>query len=234
MLPYSTLLFDFGGTLADVHPQHEWLYVRACGEFGVALDPGRAGVSDDFGWEPYDTPLGPVHLEMSAGEEAFATHKTAVLVDRLQRMGVAGPLEAIAARIYQLDTEPEMYRIYDEVFPTLEVLRGKGYRMGIISNHEWHLPALIRGLGLGSYFNTVVSSARVGYRKPHPEIFRCVLNDLGCSGNDALMIGDSISSDVKGAIRVGMPVVLVDREHTSTPVDGVPVVDNLSDLLEFL
>jgi putative hydrolase of the HAD superfamily len=127
-----------------------------------------------------------------------------------------------------------MYRLYDDALPTLDILRSKGYRMGIISNHEWGLPRLITGLGLGRYFDAVVSSARVGYRKPHPEIFRFVLDDLGGSADQALMIGDSISSDVKGAIRMGMSVVLVDRDGTSTPVDGVPVVGRLSELLEFL
>lgn len=234
MLAYPVLLFDFGGTLAKIHPQHEWLYVRACKEFGVELAPSKAGGITDFGWENYETPLGPVHLDMSASESAFAQHKRTVLVERLRRMGVEGPLEQIAARIYQLDTEPAMYRLYADVIPTLDALRPKGYRMGIISNHEWGLPGLVTGLGLAPYFDAVVSSARVGYRKPHPEIFRFVLDDLDGTADQALMIGDSISSDVKGAIRMGMSVVLLDRNGTSTPVDGVPVVDKLSDLLEFL
>ena len=234
MLIYPILLFDFGGTLANVHPRHEWLYVRACKDFGVPLDPKKASGIVEHGWEPYETPLGPVHLDMSASESAFAQHKTTVLVDRLQRMGVEGPLDKIAARVYQLDTEPDMYRLYDDVLPTLDALRPKGYKMGIISNHEWGLPGLIAGLGLAPYFDTVVSSARVGYRKPHPEIFRFSLDGLGGGADQALMIGDSISSDVKGAIRMGMSVVLVDRDNTSTPVDGVPIVDKLSDLLEFL
>ena len=41
----SALLFDFGETLARVHPYSEWLYVRACREFRatryVQFDPGR-------------------------------------------------------------------------------------------------------------------------------------------------------------------------------------------------
>lgn len=234
MLAYPILLFDFGGTLANIHPRHEWLYVRACQEFGVHLAPEKAHGIVDFGWEDYDTPLGPVHLDMSASEDAFAQYKTTVIADRLKRMGVEGPLEKIAARVYELDTEPDMYRLYDDVLPTLDALKPKGYKMGIISNHEWGLPDLITGLGLDPYFDTVVSSARVGYRKPHPEIFRFTLDGLGGSADQALMIGDSISSDVRGAIRMGMSVVLVDRDNTSTPVDGVPVVDKLSDLLEFL
>src|SRR5437667_1953094 len=149
MLAHPILLFDFGGTLANIHPQHEWLYVRACKEFGVELDPSRAGITDDFGWEDYDTPQGPVHLEMSASEQAFARHKTTVLIDRLQRMGVSSPdLPAIARRVYELDTDPSMYRLYDDALPTLDNLKAKGYRMAIISNHEWSLEKLIDGLGL--------------------------------------------------------------------------------------
>lgn len=237
MLAYPFLLFDFGGTLAGIHPNHEWLYVRACREFGIELAPEHAGITDSFGWEPFDTPQGPVHLKMSAGEQAFRTHKTGVLVDRLQRMGVrapAGALLSIAARIYELDTHPDMYRVYDDVFPTLEALRDRGYRMAIISNHEWGLPDLVAGLGLGPFFEQTVTSARVGYRKPHPEIFRHTLGLLGGLPEQALMIGDGISSDIAGALRMGMSAVILDRDGTSTPVDGVPTVSSLSHLLEFL
>ncbi|MEK7216813.1 MAG: HAD family hydrolase, partial [Chloroflexota bacterium] len=189
LLPF--LLFDFGGTLADIHPNHEWLYQRACREFGVTADDERIKAAQAEGWDRYETPDGPAHPHISVSSEAFARYKVDVIVERLKAAGIAGPLPALAARILELDTQPDMYRLYDETPAVLDSLAAAGHAMGIISNHEWDLPELIDGLGLGGVFPVVVTSARVGYRKPHPAIYREALDRAGAAPQHAVMIGDS-------------------------------------------
>lgn len=63
----------------------------------------------------------------------------------------------------------------------------------------------IERLDLGRYFDAVVISAEVGVAKPGPEIFNIAfqqLNDPPRAG--ALMVGDSLSSDIQGAINAGV------------------------------
>ena len=231
----SALLFDFGETLARVHPYSEWLYVRACREFGVEVDLALVGPGQEFGWEAYKTPEGPAHPEMSVNQAQFALYKTAIIAERLLRMQVSGPVDAIAARVLELDTQPGMYRVYDDVLPTLRGLRERGFRMAIISNHEWELPELVVGLGLADYFTAVVTSARAGYRKPHPRIFQAALEALKAKPEDTLMVGDGLGPDIGGALRQGMKAVLLDRRqrHPEAPAETV-VIKNLTSLLELL
>ena len=230
------ILFDFGGTLGYIHPSHEWLYIRACREFGVEADPARvrSGSTEDSGWEAYQTAEGPAHPQISTSQSAFARFKTDIIAERLKRSGVTGPLGAIAARVLELDTQRQMYRVYDDTLPALEALQERGHAMAIISNHEWELPDLVAALGLASYFAGVVTSARTGYRKPHPQIFRDALALLGVEPEAAVMVGDSVNSDIVGALRLGMSAMLLDRAHSQGPAAATPVIHRLTALLEVL
>ena len=90
-------------------------------------------------------------------------------------------------------------------------------RLGILSNWGWHLPELCEQLGLASYFDFIVVSARVGCSKPNPCIFREMLRQAGTTPERTLHVGDSLSADVHGAQAVGITGVLVDRAGTVQP-----------------
>ena len=76
--------------------------------------------------------------------------------------------------------------------------------------------------------------------KPHPSIFRAVLDDLGVSPADAVMVGDSVGQDIEGALRAGMRAVLLHRsEHAPPRADelrkrGVPVIRGLTELVDLV
>ncbi len=45
--------------------------------------------------------------------------------------------------------------------------------------------------------------------KPHREIFRAALDQLGVAADRTMFVGDRIDKDVEGSARVGMTTVLV-------------------------
>ena len=57
----------------------------------------------------------------------------------------------------------------------------------------------------------MIASARVGYRKPHPNIFRSALALANIGPEQVVMVGDSYESDVLGAEGVGISAVLLNR-----------------------
>ena len=91
--------------------------------------------------------------------------------------------------------------MYADTRPALERLKAVGLRIGIVSNHVWRLPEVVEGLGLGPYVDATFTSARIGYRKPHPAIFRAALEAMGVTAEAALFVGDSVSHDVEGPQR---------------------------------
>lgn len=50
------------------------------------------------------------------------------------------------------------------------------------------------------YLKKVYISDEIGYNKPDTRFFKYILDDLNISNEDALMIGDNLSADIKGAI----------------------------------
>ena len=62
--------------------------------------------------------------------------------------------------------------------------------------------------------------------KPRKELFEFALNRVGLSPEDVLHIGDSLSSDIKGASSIGINVIWVNRNNRETP-ENVMAVKNL-------
>ena len=64
---------------------------------------------------------------------------------------------------------------YDEVPGVLAELRARGVGLVVCSNWDWDLEPRSRRPGSRTWFDTVVSSAWAGARKPHPRIYRYLI-----------------------------------------------------------
>lgn len=62
--------------------------------------------------------------------------------------------------------------------------------------------------------------------KPREEIFQLALQSTGLSGSEAVHIGDSLSSDVKGAGAAGIHAIWLNRSGREVP-EGVVAIENL-------
>ncbi|MCX5797284.1 MAG: HAD-IA family hydrolase [Elusimicrobia bacterium] len=92
--------------------------------------------------------------------------------------------------------------------PVLERLAAR-YRLGVVSNFYGNLEDILASEGLRGLFSSVVDSGVLGVAKPDPAIFRRALADLGLTPEQALMVGDSVPRDMKGAEGLGMRHILV-------------------------
>ena len=68
--------------------------------------------------------------------------------------------------------------------------------------------------------------------KPHPSIFHEALKLVGVGPSEAVMVGDSMTHDIKGAEQVGMQGVLLRRTPVLRPDTSarVPVIRTLEEL----
>lgn len=225
------MCFDFDQTLAYIERGHLALYVQAAAEHGVAVTQ-EALAAQPLGdvWAPWMTPLGPDHRAASADEGAFRALREGLHVARLRGAGVdadEGTLAGVARRIADLEGEPDHYRLFDDALPALERLARAGVPAVIVSNHVWRLPEIVVGLGCGARVEGVLTSARVGVRKPHPEIFRAALRLTGTAPGETLMVGDSLRDDVEGARGVGMQGALIDRRGRAGAPEGTALLRSL-------
>lgn len=84
--------------------------------------------------------------------------------------------------------------------------RGLGLKVGIVSNFDdaTSLRRILQRDQIEGYLDAIVVSEEVGWRKPHPNIFRHALLALGVEPPETLFVGDSFSEDVTGPSHAGM------------------------------
>ncbi len=98
-----------------------------------------------------------------------------------------------------------------ETYDTVPLVASR-YRLAIITNtHDRDLvPAHLEAMNLAAYFDAVVTSVDVGWRKPHPAIYERAFRDLGISPAQAIYVGDSYEPDYVGSLSLGMLPFLID------------------------
>ena len=90
--------------------------------------------------------------------------------------------------------------------------------------------------GLRNCFSHIVLSEEVGYQKPNPRIFEEALRMNGLQAEDVVMIGDSWSSDIQGAINAGIDQIWIRKSKDPLPEgqSATYLVQSLSEVMEIL
>ena len=99
-------------------------------------------------------------------------------------------------------------------YELIDALESRDIRLGIITNNlvaEQHTK--LRELNLFDRFEMLAISEEVGVAKPDPLIFEVALERMNLDRSEVVVIGDSLTSDVAGALSFGIPVVWVDRRN---------------------
>lgn len=119
-----------------------------------------------------------------------------------------------------------------------ENLKEKGYSLYIITNGIALTQARrLKKSGLLPYFKEVFVSETVGFPKPKKEYFDYVLSNIDEKDKSRiLVIGDSLSSDIKGAQNAGLDYIWYNHYKTAVPEDlnAVAVVEDIRKLKDIL
>lgn len=125
---------------------------------------------------------------------------------------------------------------FPDTLGTLEELRAAGYLLAVVSNttrsDDREMERALGVIGARRYVDVVVTSFQVGHRKPDPAIFTIALQRLGCSPNEAVMIGDDLTTDIAGGVAVGMTTVFIQRTDRPRAASGVTPTHRVASLRE--
>ena len=202
------VLFDVDYTVLEPGEMFGPEGYRAIGErYGLKLDVGRWREAERAAYAMVKRrreELGAVH----DGGAYLAIADT--VIDALGG-GPAGAVRACADAIVAEWVRVENFALYDDVLPCLELLRGAGLRMGLVSNTSRDLHEIVAAFALAEYIEVAVASVEIGLAKPSPAIFGVALERAGVAAGEAVMVGDSVEDDVRGALACGMGAVLLDR-----------------------
>jgi HAD superfamily hydrolase (TIGR01662 family) len=217
------VFFDVDFTLIHPGPMFQGAgYRDFCARYGLTVAAERFGDA---------VAAASALLDSSGGiydPQIFVNYTRAII----ERMGGSGPAVDQASRdIYEEWAACHHFSLYEDVPDVIRDLHARGLTIGLISNTQRCLASFQSHFDLQGLFAVTVSSAAHGYMKPHPSIFQAALTRAGASVDEAVMVGDSLAHDIRGARQVGMRAVLVSRAgaHAGCP-DDVPVISTLRDL----
>lgn len=125
--------------------------------------------------------------------------------------------DLVVERVRTEYTNPRHWHVYPDTRETLAELSSAGWCHIVLSNHVPELPELITALGLGIHFERVLTSATIGFEKPHPSAFAAAVSAIPPRSR-IVMIGDNFVADYQGAKSAGLEAILVRGEHPNCEV----------------
>ncbi len=128
------------------------------------------------------------------------------------RAGLPAPeIPALLERLWESHCALNLYsKVPADFRPAIDRLRASGVRTAIVSNSEGMLEQLFRKLGILDCFDAVIDSGLVGVEKPDPRIFQIACARTGTTPAAALHLGDTMATDIDGALAAGMRAALID------------------------
>jgi putative hydrolase of the HAD superfamily len=123
--------------------------------------------------------------------------------------------------------------LFENALHVLDYLKPQ-YSMHIITNgFEEVQHRKLQNSNLLPFFDKVITSEKVGVKKPNPAIFEYAMELTGAGAHESVMIGDNFEADILGAMNVGMQAIFC-KFNGEIATKEVPTVDNLIELKNFL
>lgn len=143
--------------------------------------------------------------------------------------------EALGERLGEMFAAERRSRpyVYEETFEILDALKGK-VKLLLLTNgspdlQQEKLDGVPR---IAPYFDHIVISGAFGEGKPAASIFRHAMELLDIEPSEGFMVGDKLTTDILGALGVGMTSVWINRHGAVRDDEIVPhyEIANLNEL----
>ncbi len=214
--PFTTLVFDFDGTLIDSVSDITQALNRTLSFYdrpALSVEQLRMMIGD-----------GSANLLRAAFRATGEDLSEALLPEVLERY----------SGIY-LDQPADKSCLYPGVVETLHALTEKGFKLGLCTNKlERITHKILDMIGLASLFSAVAGGDTLPVRKPDGRPITWVTEQLG--GGKSAMVGDG-PNDALAARAAGVPVVLVSYGYPGGDVHALGadlVIDHFAELPDAL
>ena len=207
----TTILFDLDGTLIDTNELIITTYLHTLEKYY----PSKYQREDVL---PF---LGPTL------HEAFGS----IDPDLVEEM-------ILEYRAFNIANHDELVTEFAGVFETVQSLKDKGYKLGIVTTkrHDVTLKGL-RLMDLERFFEVVVTYDHVSKTKPDPEPIFKALEQLDSSPEETMMVGDNyhdiLAGKNAGTVTAGCAWSIKGREYIAK-YEPDYILENMADLLTIL
>lgn len=227
IMKYTTLLFDVDNTLLDFDANEEESFRSMMLELGETY-------TDEW-YQTYkriNTRLWKRMEKKELSIEEVVNNRFAIFMRHYGREVDGQQWEKVYRRYLNRGIQqiPHVHQVLSEL--------KKSYRLYVITNGmEETQEFRMEHSGLNQYFLDYFISERIGANKPSKEYFDYVKAHIAdFQASDTLVIGDSLTSDIKGGNDAGMDTCWFTKDQQAEPKEAVPtyIIHELPEIFSVL
>lgn len=212
----QVIFFDAVGTLFGISGTVGGIYGRFAQAAGVEADPDAL---DKAFMQSFSAAPKPIfmHPNPNLAQLEYEWWRL-VAFQSFERIGALSKIEdfdKFFRPLFDHFALADPWCVYPEVRQTLSALRSAGIELGIISDFDSRLFAVLKALDLASWFSSITISTHVGTAKPERGIFEAALANHSLRPDQCWHVGDSWSEDYQGAIAAGLQGIWLNRHGDS-------------------
>jgi putative hydrolase of the HAD superfamily len=207
---YKAVFFDVGGTLLKVDPSVGNVYATYARPFGFIGSPDEL---DHLFIKEWNKSGGIASLSQKGGQKVERKFWSDLVFQVFEPSGGLNDFERYFEIVYEAFARKDHWHVFNDVANSdiFEKLKKSGVILGVVSNWDSRLHAILKSTGLAVYFDFILASAEVGSAKPDKKIFIEALRRSGVIAEEACHIGDEPFADIHGANNAGIDAILIDR-----------------------
>ncbi|KAM4588397.1 haloacid dehalogenase-like hydrolase domain-containing protein 3 [Odontesthes bonariensis] len=228
--PLRWVLWDVKDTLLKVRASVGEQYCREAARMGLSLSPVEVDTAFRQVYRSYSSRYPNYGIAQGLGGEAWWT---GVVRDTLSQCRVQDPalLNTLANNLYYNFCNAENWEVFPDSKKALESCSSLGLKLGVVSNFDSRLEAILHSCGLLSHFSFLITSEKAGVAKPSPTIFNQALQKCGVPADCVAHVGDHYVNDYVTPRSVGIHGFLLDRHNRHNRAE-VPQEHRLGSLEE--
>jgi putative hydrolase of the HAD superfamily len=225
----DAIVYDAVGTLIHVRPSVAAIYGEVGRRFGSRLDEGAIRPRFHAAFTRQDRL--DAHAGWRTSEARERQRWRAIVAEVLDDVADA---DACFEALFAAFGQPAAWACDPGAGAVLGRWQQRGVRQALASNFDQRLGGVIAGMPALAGLTPIVVSPAVGWRKPAPEFFRAVADELQLPPSVILYVGDDRSNDFAGAVNAGMRALLLDpkKQHLDLGPGRLDSLDGLLDLAE--
>lgn len=230
----DSIFFDYGGTLFDYYPSNAEIWAKIANQLGVSIEPDDPRIREGMRIQSREfDKIDKEFRELTEDE----LHQMNCFVLNAMGVDVEGSREIVTAEFIARE-QGRMFQIYPDAPETLQQIKQKGIKIGLLSNVGRRMapsrrPSL-QEHDILQYFDAIILSAEVSVWKPDKRIFEIALGEIETTNpGEAMHVGDSLKADVRGARNAGLIPVLFDPLDLHFSENAIKI-KALSEVLQYL
>lgn len=225
---YKFILWDMDDTLMDFKVSEKVALIKCFREYEVELSDDDievySKINHDY-WKMLE--LGKIEKELMLIQR---------FTDFIKYLGIEGVKGAIINKEFQMSIGDHVV-MYEGAMKLCESLKGVKSQYAVTNGTIIAQERKLKNTGLDKIFDGVFISDKIGYQKPDLRFFQHVFSNIpDFKVEEAIIIGDSLSSDMKGGNNAGIDCCWYNPRNAAKE-DGIRIdyeVKNIADLYEIV